>query len=446
MGTNRVFILLAAVAILAAGCDEQRSELPTAPAFAAKKNECNVSTLQQLIGDEFTGSTRLAVNKLANNLGQYRTAGDSSSATYLGYQILDSIAGVGRSQGTPHAGSLLAGQVLRCMAVGAAMLPDSFTLALENDGAFAVRGWSVLDADPAVSADGAWLLQPPDTFKWKGITSLAVSGLADSVKRLFLAYGAPISTTTFSTDSLTSTVFDWATVPKATFSPGVLVGECTDPIGYIQHDSAASATILGYIPISCGASSRANESERPSFAALLRWLFRPEPLQAAALRTAGSRGTLSPFGKIDPIEINLKFTSQPGKSSNVINRYLSPTITVTATSKGGTGFGKSAFVWLEAYNNSGVFVKVCNNWAYTDATGVATFPRAYLNKAGGYTIVAKARMADGAPALPLKAPALTSLFNVKNSSLPAPDPGCTGANVYVSGQLPPPPGSPPVGS
>jgi hypothetical protein len=77
---------------------------------------------------------------------------------------------------------------------------------------------------------------------------------------------------------------------------------------------------------------------------------------------------------------------------------------------------------------------------------VASFPSAYLNKAGGYTLVAKAASAAGAPTLPLTAPATTSLFNVKNSSAVLSDGGCTGANVYVSGPQPAPPGPPPVGT
>jgi hypothetical protein len=453
MGTDRFVFILIAGALLLAGCGEQRTDLPTSPAsptFAAKKTDCNTTLIQQLVNDEFTGSTRVAVNKVVNGLSQYRAAGDSSSATYLGYTVLDSIARVGRLQGTPSAGSRLAVQVFRCMSIGSATIPDSFTIALDDHGAFAVRGWPVADAaavaaEPVVAEDGAWQLQPPGTATWNDIVALGVANLADSVAQLFLAYGRPGSTAGFSNDALTSTVFDWSTIPIATFSPAVLIAQCSQPTGYIQHNPIASAEILGYVAVSCGATSQL-ERRPASFAERLLRLFQPEPLQATALAigSAGSRRTLSPFGKIDPVEINLLFASQPNKSGNSMNRYLSPTVTVTAKSKGGVGIGGSAFVWIEAYNNSGVFVKVCNNWAYTDATGLASFPHAYLNKAGGYTLVAKAATAAGAPAVPLKAAVTTALFNVKNSTAPPPDNGCAGSNVYTSGPLPPPPGPPPI--
>jgi hypothetical protein len=445
MGADRISVILLAAALLLAGCDGQRTDLPTSPVFATKKAGCNTTTIQQLVNNEFTGSTRLAVNKLVDDLGRYRSAGDSSNATYLGYKVLDSIARVGRAQGTPAAGSQLAVEVLGCMTTGGATIPESFTLSLESKGAFAVRGWpagdATVNAAPVVSADGAWQLQPPGSATWNEITTLTVANLADTVATLFLAYGRPSSSTGFSNDVLTSTVFDWATIPAATFSPGVLVAQCTEPAGYIQHDVIASAEILGYVAVSCGATSRAAERRRASFAERLLRLFQPEPLQASvlAIGSAGKRSTLSPFGKIDPVWIDLQFATQPSKSGNSINRYFSPTATVTAESKGGTGIGNNVFVWLEAFNNSGVFVKVCNNWAYTDAAGVASFPKAYVNKAGGYTLVAKASTMQGVPALPLKAPATSSLFNVKNSSVAPPDDGCSGVNVYVSGPLPPAP-------
>lgn len=443
MGADRSrFPVLVAAAILAA-CSERPNDMPTTPSFAAKTNTCNTSTLQQLVADAFTGTTRTNVDKLVKALGQYRGAGDASNATYVGYKILDSISGPGLAQGTPHAGSVLTAALLPCMVVGGAQTPDSFTLALHTAGAYAVRGWSALDARPVTSHDSHWLLQPQDTSSWRAITTLDVTGLADSTAALFLAFGVPKTATGFTNDVLASTVFDWATIPTATFTPGVLVAECTTPLGYIQHNAAASAELLGYIPAVCP-----EPIQQLSWVERLFGFFRPEPLHAAAFRigSAGSRGTLSPFGKVDPVEVNLRFVAQPSKGGNSINHYLAPAPALAATSKGGTPIGNSVFVWLEAFTNSGVFVTVCNNWAYTDVAGVARFPHAYVNKAGGYKMVAKAHTAAGAPPLPLKAAPATLLFNVKNSAAPPLDNGCTGVNVYVDGLPLPSPavGPPPV--
>ncbi len=443
MGADRRCFQAVIAAVVLAACNERPNDLPTAPNFVANANTCNATAIQQLIADEFTGTTRININKLAKALDQYRSVGDASNATYVGYQILDSISSVGLVQGTPHAGSLLTAALLKCMTVGGAQLPDSFTLALNTTGAYAVRGWSALDARPVVSRDGIWLLQPPGTSAWGTVTTLNVSGLADSTARLFLAFGSIKSASGFTNDILTSTIFDWATLPTATFTPGVLVAECTTPVGYIQHNAASTAELLGYVPVTCP-----EPVQQLSWVGRLFRFFRPAPLQAAMFRigSAGSRGTLSPFGKVDPVEVNLRFAAQPAKGGNSINKFLSPVPALVATSKGGTPIEHSVFVWLEAFTNSGVFVKTCNNWAYTDGTGVARFPHLYVNKAGGYTLVAKAKTADGAPSLALKAAQTSSLFNVKNSSAPSPDNGCTGMNVFQQGDpLPPPPGPPPVG-
>lgn len=443
MGTDRRCFLAMIAAVVLAACSERPDDLPTLPTFVAKASICNAPAIQRLTADEFSGATRTNIIKLAKALAQYRSAGDASNATYVGYQILDSISSAGVVQGTPHAGSLLTTALLQCMTVGNAQPPDSFALALNGTGAYAVRGWSTSDVRPVISRDGSWLLQPPGTSTWSTITTLDVSGLADSAARLFLAFGSTKSAAGFTNDVLISTVFDWATIPTATFTPGVLVAECTTPVGYIQHNAANAAELLGYVSVNCP-----EPVQQLSWAGRLFALFRPATLRAAmlGLRSAGSRGTLSPFGKVDPVEINLRFATQPDKGGNSINKFLSPVPAVVATSKGGTPIEQSAFVWLEAFTNNGVFVKTCNNWAYTDGTGVARFPHLYVNKAGGYTLVARAKTADGAPPLALKAVRTSSLFNVKNSSTLPPDQGCTGINAFQQGDpLPPPPGPPPVG-
>src|SRR4029077_301303 len=99
------------------------------------------------------------------------------------------------------------------------------------------------------------------------------------------------------------------------------------------------------------------------------------------------------------------------------------------------------FAWLEAVSNNGSFVQVCNNWAFTDATGTLSFPLAYVNKAGGYGLVLKTLGTDvtnggssagGAPPVgPGKQPTSPS-FNVKNASTTS-GTGCDKPNAFTAG-------------
>ncbi len=77
-------------------------------------------------------------------------------------------------------------------------------------------------------------------------------------------------------------------------------------------------------------------------------------------------------------------------------------------------------VWLEAIGNQGVKVDICNNWAWTNADGVAQFPTAYLNKAGGYTIIARTTGTSSVngdiPLVPAGQSVLSPLVNVKNGN------------------------------
>jgi len=89
-------------------------------------------------------------------------------------------------------------------------------------------------------------------------------------------------------------------------------------------------------------------------------------------------------------------------------------------SGGGTSFLQSdVLVWIEAIGNKGTNVDVCNNWAWTNANGVAQFPAAYLNKSGGYTMVARTigtTSNGGIPSVPAGISVLSPLINVKNGT------------------------------
>ena len=450
MGIRHTASLALLAAALTACSDQQPSnQTPTEPRFAAAAKPasgCDFNAIQQAVNAEFTGQTDVAVSKLVTDMKNYKGAGDTSNATFVGYQVLDSLAHSGRQQGTPAAGSTLAIALLKCMVIGGATIPASFTGPLgDATGAFGVRGLTRPDNDMALlSHDGIWEIVPQAGQTWRKITTTSAA-VVDSVAHIILVYGDTAFTQTqFTNDALLSSVYDWATIPKAAFSPGVIVGECSDSTGYIQHYPAGSdsAEVLGFVRISCaGSTALLMESTPRTLAERIGRFFSPEPVFAAVLLSGsgGTKGSLSPFGAIDPGAVNLVYLSTPKKSGQTINTAFNPIVTAVIKSDGGTQFKQGkVFAWLEAISNNGSFVQVCNNWAFTDSTGTLSFPLAYVNKAGGYNLVLKtvgtdtSSSAGSTPQLgPGKQPT-SPLFNVKNSSTTS-GTGCDKPNWFAAG-------------
>jgi hypothetical protein len=458
--------LLSVAALTACGDQQSSNSTPTGPGFAAAAkpgSQCDFQAVQQAVNAEFTGATDVAVSKLATDMKNYRGAGDVSNATFVGYQILDSLAHVGRSQGTPAAGSTLAIALLQCMEIGGATIPASFTGPLgDTTGAFGVRGRTALDNKGLLSHDGIWGVEPQTNQTWRGITTTGAA-VAESVAHTILIYGnvSSLSQSQFTNDTPLSSVYDWASIPIATFSPGVVVGECGSDLAYIQHNPASNGgEVLGFVPFSCtGSTALLMESTPRTLAERIGRLLSPEPAYAAALLGGGSGGTkgsFSPFGKIDPGAVNLTLLSQPSKSGNQVGKPLVDSkgkpLAVVASSNGGTQFKQpTVFAWLVAIGNNGSFVQVCNNWAYSDDQGKITFPNAFLNKAGGFTIVVRTvgtdeqSSATDTPPLPPGQQPTSTLFNVKNGTVGAQS-ACLYPNAFTdpATQLLPQGGPPPI--
>lgn len=458
--------LIAGAAVLVlAGCNEPAgapdSRLsPRVSSF--EEGGCSAEAVYQLVDQTFTGETRHTVSSLVNNLCTFKEEGDQSNATWVGFQILDHIATSGRIQGSPETASELAKAVLRCMTVGSVTLPTSFAGALSPGGAFSVRGFEsgdsrlVASEPPDAHTDINWVIEPPVGQTWRTITSLTERPLADSVSHLFLAFGAPssIAEPDFTHDILKSDVFDWATLPVAHFDlskGGAIVGVCDDQAPFfIQHQPVGQqdVEILGFVSPACpgpallGALKQGRSSP---FAGLVRF-FTPTPAYAAfaTTGTAGGKGSLSPFGKVDPGAVNLGYTSVFQKHGYSVNTFIRPTINIAASSNGGAPFRQNGvFTWLEAVTNNGLPAKLCNNYAFANEAGQFQFPKAYFTKPGGYTIVAHTQGTvsdphDGfVPHVPPGQVATSPIVNVKNSSAHAPAP----CMVYKAGDpIPPAPG------
>jgi hypothetical protein len=186
-------------------------------------------------------------------------------------------------------------------------------------------------------------------------------------------------------------------------------------------------------------------------------LLAPAPAYAAALASTGTgsgRRTLSPFGLINPGLVNLDELFTWRKSGNKVGVPFVPTPKYQIRSGTETVFRQDfVLIWLEAVGNQGTTVEICNNWAYTNKDGIAQFPAAFLNKAGGYTISAHTTGTSSkpgaelgeAPSVPPGASVPSSLVNVKNGPLgacnntydegdPLPDPEITNPNGFAQVQ------------
>jgi hypothetical protein len=444
MGAHRFVPLLLATALAAGACSDRQSDTPTAPSLArgggSGGGACNFTTISGLVKDEFGANS-----PEASLAGDMKNAGDQTDqATYDGYLLLQAVStkyeSVAPTTSTP---STLAAALLGCMKTGGATIPTAatFAKALAADGAFEVRGLVKPDNQLVASHDAAWVLEPPAAACWQSTvggdcsTTGTAGGFGAStdprIQYAFLAYGFPVSSTDFTNDSPVSGVFDWSTLPTATFSaPGVVVGECTKPSNYLQHlpASNSSVEVLGLIQPSCptGTTGMTRESPARTLAERLIRALSPEPAYAALLTstgTGGSKRTLSPFSVVFPGLVVLDPQFKWSKSGNQVNVPLSPTPVYQIRSSAGTPFKQDkVLLWLTATNNSGVNVLMCNNWAYTNATGVATFTNAFLNKSGGYTVTTYSAGATDLtaivqlPQVPPSTPVVSPLFNVKNGS------------------------------
>jgi hypothetical protein len=445
MGAHRFVPLLLATAVIVGACGEQPSDVPSAPELAQKppappNGACSFTTISGLVKDEFGANS-----PQASLAGDMKNAGaQTDQATYDGYQLLQAVStkyeSAAPSTSTP---STLAVALLGCMKTGGATIPTAatFAQALAATGAFEVRGLNKPDKALVASHDGGWVLEPPAGACWQSTvggdctTTGTAGGFGAStdprIQYAFLAYGAPVSASGFTNDSPVSGVFDWSTLPTATFSaPGVVVGECTKPSNYLQHLPASntSVEVLAFLQPVCPVQTTAMTGEAPARTLVQRLLraLSPQPAYAALITstgTGGSKRTLSPFSVVFPGLVKLDPQFKWSKSGNQVNVPLSPTPVYQIRSNAGTPFKQDrVLLWLTATNNSGVDVKMCNNWAYTNATGVANFASAFHNKAGGYTVTTRSAGATDLtaiiqlPQVPPSTPVISPLFNVKNGS------------------------------
>jgi hypothetical protein len=432
MGGRYLVPLALAATVLVTGCSEKQSDAPTAPEFGTR-GVCNFTNVSSLVKTEFgANSAEASLATAMKNAGA-----QTDDGTYDGYQILSAIATKYETTSPPSTTNASAASValLGCMKTGSATIPAAsvFDDALGALGAFAVRGLTASDNALVASHDNAWVLEPPGTSSWQSILGDGLGASTDTrIKYAFLAFGSPVSSTGFTNDTPVSGVFDWSTLPAITFSGnGVVIGECAHSSNYMQHLSAntTGVEVLGFVQPTCPATTAMGREREPrTVGERLFRLLSPEPafasLALVTSSTAGQRKNLSPFQVIFPGQVVLAQLFSWKKSGNTVNVPFVPTPRYQITSAKGTLFRQEkVLLWMTATNNSGTNVMVCNNWAYTNADGVAAFPNAFVNKAGGYTITTRsAGAADNSaagvtlPTVPSSGASVSPLVNVKNAA------------------------------
>ncbi len=449
MGGPRVIALVALAAFFTAACGERQSDAPTAPDVAktgttAAAVSCNLNNVTNLARDEFGGGSDEA--GLANDMKQAGARTDAG--TLDGYHILAAIAGKYEAAApTTTTPSQLAAALLACMKLGTSpAIPSATSLAknLASTGAFEVRGLANPDDEAVASHDGAWRLTPSGT-SWQAILGDGLGASNDdSLRYAFLALGNPVDSAGFAADTAQSGAYEWATLPATTFTGnGVIIGECTTDPNYLQHFSATNSNVevLGYVDPQCPATDGSVEAPPRNLAERLFRFLEPQPLSATLLLTTGSGGskrTLSPFIVVRPGHVILDPLFSWRKSGNTVNLPFNPTPAYQITSQGGTNFKQEkVLVWITATGNKGTNVDVCNNYAYTDADGIATFTNVFVNKSGGYTFTTRSAGAVNItspvsvelPKVPPSTPLNSPLVNIKSGvGTVACEPGSTFRN------------------
>lgn len=478
---GRLFVSLVAAALVLTACDEKDSSLPSAPDFTTGA-ACNFNKLSDRTRDEFGGGSTEAGYVTA-----MKQAGSGTEvATFNGYRLLRSVAN--KFEGQTSTNSLSTGNaaalvvaLLPCINTGNIGTPDSATIdaTLKFTGAFAVRALSLTlpatsEFAPVKSHDDAWLLEPPGhpdgtdwvyDQSWQQVVSTGLNFADDRLDDAILVLGRANTDPNFTGDTPLSQVFDWSTIPAATLS-GIVVGECVGPSSYLQHFSKSQVNlveVLGFVKPSCfsGELNVAMERAPRNFAERVFQLLSPAPAYAGLLRSTGTGtkpSTLSPFQNIGTPVAKLT-TIQWKKSGYVVNTPLDKTQAQVyqVLTNAGTKFKQQYILgWLEAANNSGSKVLVCDNYAYSDASGVIRLPKAYLNKAGGYIITTNFTGAFSltipsspnditveVPNVPPAAPLVSTGINVKNDASKSPPDNCpTFVPQFVNGRLTNPPAFP----
>jgi hypothetical protein len=403
---------LAAVGILALACTDT-ARVPTgadlSPSFS-HDGTCDFGAIAALVRDEFAPPEQNAVIDLV----QLMEDAVDPLRTSRGFDVMAAISAgleAGTLTGDAETGDHLSKALIACMNVESSvpLAELDFTRALEpgTRGTYEVRGLGPAEASVFARIDAFSAVAPPtgtDFQVWLGAGARA------------LFYGWVLQPTEeFRTEAPQGAGYEWAVVRTNTGQPlskDGFVGICAGSPGSgtrLQHAATIAPVsdplddIPGWsdLPIDCseipGLAAAPSTGLRSWLArglyAGFRWL-RPAPVMAVAARGSGSgstAGSFSPFGGVLPNAVTLSFENNPVNTT--INTVLKDAdgdfIQVRASGEGGTDW-EGVRIRITALTNKGVNVAPlgCGE-ADTNEDGIATFPKLYINKAGGYKLIAR---------------------------------------------------------
>ena len=441
--TRRIIASLAAagVAILASCSQDQRpsAPLPTEASLARTPAPptCSFTTIGQDAKNYFTnssGPTKDPVFALIDAMSAAYKTGGASGATSAGFDVLRryaDVVGTADLKTTTTAAnlSLAANNVLLCMSVsGFTYAVDQFTSAFGTSGLFAVRADT--EATAAVARSGLYGVEPT-TGDWpiKRTSSVTTEVVSPSGEALF--YGSPVTSLDPKFDDPLggNTVVDINTLPTPlTFSPKIRVGFCdmTSSTARILHLHAGDPAVVlpgTDDPTFCsGVESGSLEAPSSMFASAARTLgswFAPKPAYAASrsmMFLFFGGGTVGGLSEIGPVQVqdtiiidrivNAKVSDTTLATDTLPHAVGDPAQFDTTTSqfktvvslqlltKAGKNPLANVAVELTVIGNKGSFA-ASGTSAVTDGQGIARFPNLRIDKAGGYTISAKAADAEG---------------------------------------------------
>ena len=426
----RIISSVAAAGVLAlvVSCSQDDSRGISAPTEASLARtpappSCSFSTAGNDARAYFASNKDEVFTLLNTMQSAYKGTSPAVAATPAGFNVLARLAaatdaGQVKSTATAAIGSKFANDVLLCMSVPGYVntSPVDFSLALGAGGLFAVRDGSGTAAVVSRTSD-----QYGPLFGAEPNPTGSTWPLAG--KTLF--YGWQVSAEVLAGDGVSGNVFELRTLPNdLTFTPPIRAGVCftDDENARILHLHASEATILppAGAPSFCTPQSSSMMRGGSPFAVAVRtlesWLT-PKPAFAAPALTRGGGGLVSGLSEIGPVEFtaSLAFVANiPNAARSDTSKTLdgdstttqfTPVVRVRATSQAGGNPLAGVTIALTVVGNQGSFI-ARNTSAVTGNDGVANFYDLSINKAGGYTITARA------PEFGSTVSTLSNLFNI----------------------------------
>lgn len=421
--------LTGAVVLVSCTQDQPSSlSLPTEASLArgGPVSYCSPSNITSTARDYYADRNDEVFGLIDVMSAAYR-AGGASGATSAGFDVLarlgtatDAGGSVLKSTATAAKASAHANAVLKCMIVAGFVPADGqvkdFASALGASGLFAVRSNAQSAAVYARGLDendaplfGAEPTTNGTSSNWPIKTSSTNVNevVSPSGKALFYGWKTQENTGKLNTEDLSSVAYQLHSLPAGLkFNPKIRVGVCSmeDVNARTVHVHDAQAFILApggelsFCPTSVGSISPSLGSF--AFATRLASWFAPKSLIAAPLtRGGGGAGLVDGLSEFGAVEYDAVITwTVPPAARTTLNTspQFSPTITVTVKTALGTPY--LGTVVLQVVGNSGAFTNPpLGSSAETNASGIATFPNLYIDKAGGYDLVAVTGIGTSAP-------------------------------------------------